>query len=59
MLAELRGNSFLHNRKDLLGSKGCGGVMRVAPIGPISASAKPRTAFVLAAEAAALTHGHS
>lgn len=34
-------------------SKGCGGVMRVAPIGLVSA-----TPFATAARAAALTHGH-
>jgi ADP-ribosylglycohydrolase len=38
-------------------SKGCGGVMRVAPIGLIS-SLSPRDAFRLGASAAALTHGH-
>ncbi len=39
-------------------SKGCGGVMRVAPIG-LFASAYPGVdAMQLAAEAAALTHGH-
>jgi ADP-ribosylglycohydrolase/protein-tyrosine phosphatase len=39
-------------------SKGCGGVMRVAPIGLISKGFKPEQAFQLAAEAAACTHGH-
>ncbi len=38
-------------------SKGCGGVMRVAPIGLVSALA-PSAAFDLAARAAAQTHGH-
>lgn len=37
-------------------SKGCGGVMRVAPLGLYSED--PRQAALLAAEAAALTHGH-
>ncbi len=43
-------------------SKGCGGVMRVAPVGLFihrSARAEPvRDAFALGAEVAALTHGH-
>jgi ADP-ribosyl-[dinitrogen reductase] hydrolase len=37
-------------------SKGCGGVMRVAPIGMLASS--PEDAAELAARAAALTHGH-
>ncbi len=37
-------------------SKGCGGIMRVAPIGLFFAH--PDTAGLLAAEAAAQTHGH-
>jgi ADP-ribosyl-[dinitrogen reductase] hydrolase len=39
-------------------SKGCGGIMRVAPLGFISKGLKPEQTFQLAAEAAALTHGH-
>ena len=40
-------------------SKGCGGVMRVAPIGLAGAAQTDRAyALRLAAEAAALTHGH-
>lgn len=39
-------------------SKGCGGVMRVAPIGFTSEAWMPMTAAALGAEAAALTHGH-
>jgi ADP-ribosylglycohydrolase/protein-tyrosine phosphatase len=39
-------------------SKGCGGVMRVAPVGLIDLGADATTVFQLAAEAAALTHGH-
>jgi ADP-ribosyl-[dinitrogen reductase] hydrolase len=39
-------------------SKGCGGVMRVAPIGLLSKGLKPEQTFQLAAEAAACTHGH-
>ncbi|MEO6990940.1 MAG: ADP-ribosylglycohydrolase family protein [Candidatus Baltobacteraceae bacterium] len=39
--------------------KGCGGVMRVAPIGLLSARlGGPQRVFRVAAEAAALTHGH-
>ncbi len=37
-------------------SKGCGGVMRVAPIGLLGSDA--RTAFKVGCEAAAITHGH-
>ena len=36
-------------------SKGCGGVMRVAPIGLFL---EPDRAFTIAMECAALTHGH-
>jgi ADP-ribosylglycohydrolase len=36
-------------------SKGCGGVMRVAPVGLVT---PPRQAFELGRELAALTHGH-
>ena len=39
-------------------SKGCGGVMRVAPIGLVSKGLQPEQTFQLAAEAAACTHGH-
>jgi ADP-ribosyl-[dinitrogen reductase] hydrolase len=39
-------------------SKGCGGVMRAAPFGLIGESEGAPTAFEVAAEAAALTHGH-
>ena len=38
-------------------SKGCGGVMRVAPIGLLT-SLTPERAFELGAQAASLTHGH-
>lgn len=38
-------------------SKGCGGVMRVAPIG-LAGFENPERAFTFAADAAALTHGH-
>ena len=39
-------------------SKGCGGVMRVAPVGLVSKGFQPEQTFQLAAEAAACTHGH-
>ena len=47
-------------------SKGCGGVMRVAPVGLLSAAVKPgqdaagrdRITFQLGCEIAGLTHGH-
>ncbi|HOF94776.1 MAG TPA: ADP-ribosylglycohydrolase family protein [Clostridia bacterium] len=38
-------------------SKGCGGVMRVAPVG-LFLNKTPKEAFRVAAEAAAITHGH-
>lgn len=38
-------------------SKGCGGLMRVAPIG-LFFSEDPEKAFFLGADAAAITHGH-
>lgn len=38
-------------------SKGCGGVMRVAPIG-LFLYGQPEVAFKFAADAAAITHGH-
>ena len=44
--------------KPINNSKGCGGAMRVAPIGLIGTSEDAKTVFRLAAEAAALTHGH-
>jgi ADP-ribosylglycohydrolase len=44
--------------KPINNSKGCGGVMRVAPIGLVKQFA-PQEAFRLAAEVAALTHGHT
>ena len=37
-------------------SKGCGGVMRVAPIGLFGPD--PHSAFKVGCEAAAITHGH-
>ena len=40
------------------GSKGCGGVMRVAPVG-LYLDGEPEEIGALAAECAALTHGHT
>ena len=61
--------SALRNMKSLdekarNNSKGCGGVMRVAPVGLFAwhsrhASETPMLAFDLAAELAAITHGHA
>jgi len=45
-------------RRPINNSKGCGGVMRVAPIGLLSKGLQPEQTFQLAAEAAACTHGH-
>jgi len=39
-------------------SKGCGGVMRIAPVGITFERLNPEQTFQLAAEAAACTHGH-
>ena len=39
-------------------SKGCGGVMRTAPIGLTFLPGEPQGAFRMGAETAALTHGH-
>lgn len=53
-LAALRSGAMGTITPPINTSKGCGGVMRVAPIG-LAPVADP---FVLAAEAAAITHGH-
>jgi ADP-ribosyl-[dinitrogen reductase] hydrolase len=53
MRAPLRGS----RKTPLNSSKGCGGVMRVAPIG-ITGDPDPEQCFDVACEAAALTHGH-
>jgi ADP-ribosylglycohydrolase/protein-tyrosine phosphatase len=44
--------------KPINDSKGCGGAMRVAPIGLFPKRFNAEDAFRLAAQAAALTHGH-
>lgn len=40
-------------------SKGCGGIMRVAPVGMCNASMSPQVVAESAARIAAVTHGHS
>lgn len=52
---ESGGNGSIAN--PINNSKGCGGVMRVAPLGTVR-SLTPETGFTLGAQAAALTHGH-
>ena len=53
-LGALRSGSCGTTAAPINGSKGCGGVMRVAPIGLVAGD----RAFRLAADAAAVTHGH-
>jgi ADP-ribosylglycohydrolase len=55
-LAALRGEEMGEMQRPLNNSKGCGGVMRVAPIGLITENED--LAFSLGCEAAAITHGH-
>jgi ADP-ribosylglycohydrolase len=55
-LAALRTRRFGTCDEPLNDSKGCGGVMRVAPVGLFVRD--PAEAFALAGEIAALTHGH-
>ena len=47
----------LRNGRPVMGSKGCGGVMRAAPFG-MQLNKSPRQCFHDAADAAWLTHGH-
>jgi ADP-ribosylglycohydrolase len=54
-LSALRSGGFGSIARPINNSKGCGGVMRVSPIGLI---ARPPQAFEEAANAAAVTHGH-
>jgi ADP-ribosylglycohydrolase len=54
-LESLQGGEMGSVQEPLNDSKGCGGVMRVAPVGVF---ADPEKAFDIAAECAALTHGH-
>ncbi|MBO0798719.1 MAG: ADP-ribosylglycohydrolase family protein, partial [Blastocatellia bacterium] len=55
-LAALRGELMGEMQRPLNQSKGCGGVMRVAPIGLVADNEEE--AFSLACQAAAITHGH-
>jgi NAD-dependent SIR2 family protein deacetylase/ADP-ribosylglycohydrolase/protein-tyrosine phosphatase len=52
-LSALRSGKMGTTEEPINNSKGCGGVMRVAPVGLIAIDA-----FKLACEAAAITHGH-
>ena len=55
-LSALRSGACGTMQRPLNDSKGCGGVMRAAPVG--LAVADPEEAFQLACEIAAITHGH-
>lgn len=55
-LSALRSGRIGSARQPLNDSKGCGGVMRVAPIGMLAGDAAE--AFQVGCEAAAITHGH-
>lgn len=55
-LSSLRSGRMGTMENPINGSKGCGGVMRVAPIG--LAYSDSEKAFLLGCESAAITHGH-
>src|SRR5882672_1496288 len=55
-LSALRGEEMGEMQRPLNNSKGCGGVMRVAPVGLVAED--EAQAFSLGCEAAAITHGH-
>jgi ADP-ribosylglycohydrolase len=55
-LSALRGDEMGAMQRPLNNSKGCGGVMRVAPVGLMAEDEEQ--AFSLGCEAAAITHGH-
>jgi ADP-ribosylglycohydrolase len=55
-LSALCGDVMGHRQRPLNNSKGCGGVMRVAPVGLFADNAEQ--AFDLGCAAAAITHGH-
>ncbi len=55
-LSALRGEEMGAMQRPLNTSKGCGGVMRVAPVGLVAEDEEQ--AFSLGCEAAAITHGH-
>ncbi|WP_079505146.1 ADP-ribosylglycohydrolase family protein [Mesobacillus jeotgali] len=56
-LSALESNKMGTIEQPINNSKGCGGVMRVAPVG-LFLHKNPETAFRVAAEVAAITHGH-
>jgi ADP-ribosyl-[dinitrogen reductase] hydrolase len=56
-LSALRSGGYGTIENPINDSKGCGGVMRVAPIGLIAAMS-PEEVFEIAARVAAITHGH-
>jgi ADP-ribosylglycohydrolase len=56
-LSALESNKMGTIEEPINNSKGCGGVMRVAPVG-LFLHKNPETAFRVAAEVAAITHGH-
>lgn len=56
-LSALESNKMGTIEKPINNSKGCGGVMRVAPVG-LFLHKDPEQAFRVAAEIAAITHGH-
>src|SRR5262245_60747872 len=55
-LSALRGEEMGEMQRPLNNSKGCGGVMRVAPVGLVAENEEQ--AFSLGCQAAAITHGH-
>jgi ADP-ribosylglycohydrolase len=57
-LSALESNKMGTLEKPINDSKGCGGVMRVAPVG-LFLHKNPGQAFRVAAEIAAITHGHA
>ena len=57
-LGALRSGGFGTLRQPINDSKGCGGVMRVAPVGLYDWPGSDEEMFAFAAESAALTHGH-
>jgi ADP-ribosylglycohydrolase len=56
-LSALESNKMGTMERPINNSKGCGGVMRVAPVG-LFLHRNPEQAFKVAAEVAAITHGH-
>jgi len=55
-IASLRGETIGSPERPVNASKGCGGLMRIAPVGLFVAD--PRDAFELGCRIAAITHGH-